>query len=224
MTCGSCRRTSPAPIVAPSPSQLRQQPEYNEEQAEIQRQPQEHDSDPYDPYSYSSWNVNDLNSVAPIQNPYNDTGHAFDYDSTVPYTSTTYNYPRQPLSYHLYTAPAPSTFAPTHFVADNLREELSARSEAAFGGLRSNTGLPEELQGYHTLVPLETVGGERRKFGSWYSTVYRATSAKDGGAYVLRRLESAYIFPFLSILYCNSWVVVTLRRLQIDAPGCFWCN
>jgi PAB-dependent poly(A)-specific ribonuclease subunit 3 len=46
------------------------------------------------------------------------------------------------------------------------------------------------LQGYHTLVPLEQTTGERRKFGNWHSTVYRATSSVDGAEYVLRRIES----------------------------------
>lgn len=52
--------------------------------------------------------------------------------------------------------------------------------------------LPEELQGYHSLLPLEATAGERRKFGNWYSTVYRATNSTDGLAYVLRRVESEY--------------------------------
>jgi len=54
--------------------------------------------------------------------------------------------------------------------------------------------LPDELQGYHTLVPLESISGERRKFGNWYSTVYRATG-KDERGYVLRRVESTCTRP-----------------------------
>jgi PAB-dependent poly(A)-specific ribonuclease subunit 3 len=53
-----------------------------------------------------------------------------------------------------------------------------------------NLNLPDELQGYHSLVPLENAGGERRKFGNWYSTVYRAVSSTDGTSVVLRRIES----------------------------------
>ncbi|KAF8900994.1 hypothetical protein CPB84DRAFT_1680170 [Gymnopilus junonius] len=53
-------------------------------------------------------------------------------------------------------------------------------------------GLPEELQGYHTLVPLEPSlpGIERKKFGNWYSTVYRAVRTSDGIPHVLRRIEN----------------------------------
>ncbi|KAJ7226345.1 hypothetical protein C8J57DRAFT_1093370 [Mycena rebaudengoi] len=48
------------------------------------------------------------------------------------------------------------------------------------------------MQGYHTLMPLETIGGptERRKFGNWNSTVYRAINSVDGGTYALRRIEN----------------------------------
>ncbi|KAF9054213.1 hypothetical protein BJ165DRAFT_1337759, partial [Panaeolus papilionaceus] len=60
------------------------------------------------------------------------------------------------------------------------------RSTASVG-----LALPEELQGYHTLVPMEPTGSgvERRKIGNWYSTVYRAIKASDGVPYALRRIE-----------------------------------
>jgi PAB-dependent poly(A)-specific ribonuclease subunit 3 len=51
---------------------------------------------------------------------------------------------------------------------------------------------PEDVSGYHSLVPLESVGGnERRKsFGGYHSTVYRAVKAEDGLIWCLRRVES----------------------------------
>lgn len=55
--------------------------------------------------------------------------------------------------------------------------------------------LPEQLQGYHTLVPLDaTAATDRRKFGNWLSTVYRAISSADGRPYALRRIESVSRF------------------------------
>jgi PAB-dependent poly(A)-specific ribonuclease subunit 3 len=62
------------------------------------------------------------------------------------------------------------------------------RSEIIHTAPAPGFNLPDELQGYHTLVPLESTTGERRKFGNWYSTVYRATG-KDGRSYVLRRVS-----------------------------------
>jgi hypothetical protein len=152
-------------------------------------QPREHEYDPYNPYDFSTWNL-DTAGQASLE-AFDGAANPFDYDPTLTYPTPAFTYTRQPLIYHLYTAPPPTTFAPTHFVSDNLREELQARSEAVFAGPGENNGLPEELQGYHSLVPLETVSGERRMFGNWYSTVYKAISANDGGAYVLRRVESA---------------------------------
>lgn len=99
--------------------------------------------------------------------------------------------PINQLNYHLYSAPIPETFSHTHFLPDALREELQQRSETTRTAPALGFNLPEELQGYHTLVPLENIGSaDRRKFGSWFSTVYRATNSTDGIAYVLRRIES----------------------------------
>lgn len=94
------------------------------------------------------------------------------------------------LNYHLYSQPLPDNMQQRYFVSDEIREELQKRSETVYTAPAPGLGLPEELQGYHSLVPLENTAGERRKFGSWVSTVYRAISSKDGLTYVLRRVES----------------------------------
>jgi len=88
----------------------------------------------------------------------------------------------------------------THFVPPSaeLRQVLQEKSETIRGvtpfGL---VGMPEELQGYHTLVPLEPIGTGlvRRKLGNWHSTVYRAIKGSNGTPYALRRVESQS--PFL---------------------------
>ncbi|KAF6749542.1 hypothetical protein DFP72DRAFT_912891 [Ephemerocybe angulata] len=105
---------------------------------------------------------------------------------------------RQPLNYHLYTPTTTPDFVPsttnTHFVPPSaeLRQMMQERSETIRGVAPPGLNLPDELQGYHTLVPLEVTptGTERRKFGNWYSTVYRAIKASDGLPYVLRRIEN----------------------------------
>ncbi|KAF4568184.1 PAB-dependent poly(A)-specific ribonuclease subunit 3 [Pleurotus pulmonarius] len=107
-------------------------------------------------------------------------------------------YTRAPLDYHLYSGPLPSAFSPAsadiHFMPSSasIRETLQTRSELIRSVNPSAVQLPEELQGYHSLSPLETVTvtTERRKFGNWYSTVYKAINSSDGGAYALRRIES----------------------------------
>lgn len=77
-------------------------------------------------------------------------------------------------------------------MSDNIREELQKRSEAAHSVTFPPYNLPDELQGYHSLVPLEQTPSDRRKFFSWFSTVYRATNANDGQPYALRRVESVF--------------------------------
>ncbi|KAH0579671.1 hypothetical protein H2248_002518 [Termitomyces sp. 'cryptogamus'] len=105
-------------------------------------------------------------------------------------------YLRQPLDYHLYTPAPPANFVPStfdsHFVLPShaLRQLLQKRSETTRQIAPIGSNLPEELQGYHTLVPLEPTAGDRRKFGNWYSTVYRAINLTDGLPYVLRRIEN----------------------------------
>ncbi|KAG9310982.1 hypothetical protein JVU11DRAFT_8860 [Chiua virens] len=118
-----------------------------------------------------------------------------DYDDSITSMGTYYQpaqppYIQQPLDYHLYTQPIPDSFAPSHFMSDNVREELQKRAEATHAVPFPPYNLPDELQGYHSLVPLEPTPSDRRKFFSWFSTVYRATSAKNGLPYALRRVES----------------------------------
>ncbi|KIK23323.1 hypothetical protein PISMIDRAFT_29486 [Pisolithus microcarpus 441] len=109
------------------------------------------------------------------------------------------------LDYHLYTNPIPETFAPSHFISDNLREELQKRSESSHTIPSMPYHVPEELQGYHSLVPLEPITPERRKFVSWFSTVYRATSINDGAAYVLRRIENFRLTNHAAFGMIESW-------------------
>lgn len=92
-------------------------------------------------------------------------------------------------------------------MSDTLRQDLTQRSEIIRSApplLMSN--LPEELHGYHTLVPLDPPvalnGKERRpNFGNWYSYIYKAISATDGLTYALRRIESALQ---MRVIYAQS--------------------
>ncbi|KAF8583430.1 hypothetical protein K439DRAFT_1412181 [Ramaria rubella] len=110
---------------------------------------------------------------------------------------------RQPLNYHLYTpASHLMTLAKSDqplasfFMSDSLRRELTQRSEAIRAMPLVSPSLPDELQGYHSLVPLDQPSGNghskdrRPNFGAWHSSVYKATSSTDGHAYVLRRIEN----------------------------------
>jgi len=119
------------------------------------------------------------------------------------YASNQAGFVRQPLNYHIYTRPIDS--ANSHFISDSLREELQKRAEATQTSIGPSMGLPEELQGYHSLAPLEETTGERRKVFSWHSTVYRAINAVDGVAYVLRRIENYRLAQSSAFSSIEAW-------------------
>jgi len=187
--------------------------------------------DPYDPYAYTNpeLNVNDAVLGDPLAagmhgmqlNPYDQSGHMLDYDTQDPmdvFYSGQPSFVRQPLNYHLYSQPLPETMQQRYFVSDDIREELQRRSETIYTAPALGLGLPDELQGYHSLVPLENTAGERRKFGNWMSTVYRAISSKDGLPYVLRRVENFRITSPSAFGAIEKWArirhpnIVTVRE------------
>ncbi|KAF8999784.1 hypothetical protein BDQ17DRAFT_1427525 [Cyathus striatus] len=121
---------------------------------------------------------------------------------------------RQPLNYHLYTPAIPPEFlntdTDTHFVPNStdLRQRLQSQSETIRSTAPLGLNLPEELQGYHTLVPLEptAVDAERRKIGgNWYSTVYRAIRTSDGVPYALRRVENYRLMHQAAFAPIEAW-------------------
>ncbi|KAI9435510.1 hypothetical protein H4582DRAFT_2079614 [Lactarius indigo] len=157
--------------------------------------------DPYDPNYYISsdnnglYNMYTAETVVPQMqaldvNPYDklyESQFQPEYDQSFEYYPPQSTFIRQPLNYHLYAHPPPSP-PPSHFISPNLHTDLLLRSEIVHTAPAPGLNLPDEIQGYHTLVPLESTTGERRKFGNWYSTVYRATG-KDSRSYVLRRVS-----------------------------------
>ena len=107
------------------------------------------------------------------------------------------------LNYHLYNksaAPYPDLTGHHHgfFISDDIREELHRKSENVWFMPSQQTGLPDEVHNYHSLVPLEPMGPDRRKyFGHWTTACYRATSTLDGCVYVLRRVESKRVMKLM---------------------------
>jgi len=104
----------------------------------------------------------------------------------------------------------------THFVptSEELRRTLQEKAETIRGVAPPGLGLPEELQGYHTLVPLEPTGTgiDRRKLGNWHSTVYRAIRTSDGAACVLRRVESEFSQLSMRQYACRA-IVLTKEQI-----------
>ncbi|KAI0830183.1 kinase-like domain-containing protein [Trametes gibbosa] len=207
---------SPTPAAA-IPASLQQQSSVSSDSSSEQSSSQlpdqqsepvpalDHDQyDPYNPYSYSSTDASDDGGHALSMNPY-ELPPGYDAATLDPFSAPSMAYHEQPLNYHLYTLPRPEALSHRYFISDEIREELQRRSETIRAAPPNNMGLPEELQGYHSLLPLEPVGAERRKFGNWYSTMYRATSSSDGITYVLRRVENFRLTQQTAFSGIEAW-------------------
>ncbi|KAF9553580.1 hypothetical protein CPC08DRAFT_223925 [Agrocybe pediades] len=205
-----------------------QQQEQEQAEAYPEQQQQEYDYHPsdYENYDYQVDQAgNALDGMQLTESNYYE-GDQMDYVN--PYhqdlMETSYYHAapvflRQPLNYLLYTPitpkeqvrnPVSSHFVPT---SPELRQILQERGEAA-RNVTNALPVPEELQGYHTLVPLEPMlpPSERKKFGNWHSTVYKATRVSDGIPHVLRRIENFRLTSPAAFQPIETWS-------QIQHPG-----
>ncbi|KAI0351598.1 hypothetical protein OH77DRAFT_1429419 [Trametes cingulata] len=206
---------TPAPAV---PASIQQQPSTSSDSSSEQSSSQppeqhyeqepapEHDQyDPYNPYSYPTHGAEGSEEgQMPSMNPY-ELPPGYDAATLDPFYTPAVNFHTQPLNYHLYTLPRPEALSHRYFISDDVREELQRRSETVRAAPPPGLGLPEELQGYHSLVPLEPIGAERRKFGNWYSTLYRAVNSSDGATYVLRRVENFRLMQQAAFSGIEAW-------------------
>jgi len=112
-------------------------------------------------------------------------------------------YVQQPLNYHLYSAPMPVERGKKFFISDKIREELTKRSETSHSAPMHGVLLPEEMQGYHSLVPIDSMGVH--SFSSWNTMLYRATKADDGVQYCLRRIENFRLMQEAAFTPIEAW-------------------
>ncbi|KAI9816644.1 MAG: PAB-dependent poly(A)-specific ribonuclease subunit 3 [Thelocarpon impressellum] len=118
----------------------------------------------------------------------------------------------QPLQYHLYAPIGPhrENLLPHQrnvhdfFVPDNIREEMQREAEASLQVLPNST-LPTQVEHFHSLVPLDTVNQKSTAMFGYPSWIYKATSAKDGKVYALRRLEGYRLTNEKSIRCVQAW-------------------
>ncbi|KAJ3769682.1 hypothetical protein FB446DRAFT_746834 [Lentinula raphanica] len=176
--------------------------------------PDYHQSTEHYPYS-------DSEQVADLEPQYYDdpqaqyTGYSSAYaqNMEVPfYAGPSQMYMSEPLDHHLYTPAIPSTFISSstgnHFVNPSLelRQILQERSHTSRSSALLGLNLPEELQGYHTFVPIDTVSPpDRKKFFNLNSVVYRAVNSTDGIPYVLRRIENFRLMQQAAFNPIEAW-------------------
>ncbi|KAK9448200.1 uncharacterized protein V1518DRAFT_419963 [Limtongia smithiae] len=122
----------------------------------------------------------------------------------------------QPLQYHLY-APLPphkinllpyQRTVQNFFLGDDLREDLQKKVEATLQVL-PNSALPESLDVYYSLVPLDTNAERSSRIFAYPSWVYKAFSKTDGHTYALRRIEGYKLADEKTIAAVQQW-----RRLS----------
>ncbi|KAI0696153.1 hypothetical protein BC835DRAFT_1343276 [Cytidiella melzeri] len=171
--------------------------------------------DGYDSHGYAesdapmsmSYLAEQLQSLNSFDHPV-DGQQQLDYDPAHPmdvFYAPQHAFTRQPLNYHLYTHPRPDSMQSRYFISDTFREDLQRRSEAVHATPPPHLSLPDETQGYHSLVPLEPIIGDRRKFGNWYSTVYKAINSADGIPYALRRVENYRLNSQTAFSSVEAW-------------------
>lgn len=122
------------------------------------------------------------------------------------------------LQHHLYAPVGPHrdnllTYQRTvhdFFIAEDIRQELQRKIDATLQvmismryqasatnfplmHLPSDSSLPPAVEHFHSLVPLDTNAQKTNHTYGYKTWVYKATSSKDGNAYVLRRIEGRSI-------------------------------
>ncbi|KAL0578063.1 PAB-dependent poly(A)-specific ribonuclease subunit 3 [Marasmius crinis-equi] len=163
-------------------------------------------------YGYESSNGNGRLGEVPIQADPQYEDYSVHQDMSY-YNAPSQFFIREPLDYHLYTPTVPPSFASSstdgHFVptSSELRQLLQMRSEDIRGVPQVGLGLPEEIQGYHTLTPLDgsVATSERRKLFNLSSVVYRAIHRSDGIPYALLRVENFRLMHQAAFSSIEAW-------------------
>ncbi|CAB1349856.1 unnamed protein product [Coregonus sp. 'balchen'] len=121
-------------------------------------------------------------------------------------------------TYHIYppTAPhvaymQPKANAPSFFMADELRQELINRHLITMAQIdqSENTGVPSEVDSYHSLFPLEPVPPPNRlqktSNFSYITSCYKAVNSKDDLPYCLRRLHGFRLVNTKCMMLVDMW-------------------
>lgn len=143
-----------------------------------------------------------------------------------------------PLQYHLY-APAPpprlsiplaahETSANVLFIPNDLRETLHRKNEATLQTM-THSALPETVNSYHSLVPIDRTYDQEYKW-KWKSSLYKVFSGDDGQPYAMRKIDGIENlnniefkkFKVWKSLNCNNVVKVIdgFTSLSFGSPGC----
>ncbi|KAJ1979529.1 PAB-dependent poly(A)-specific ribonuclease subunit 3 [Dimargaris cristalligena] len=125
--------------------------------------------------------------------------------------------PHEPLQYHMYSGP-PSNVANlppqqkhiSHFfISDTLRHELTEKNFARLNYTSTDPSIPNEVNQYHSLMPLEDTDRGTRGAIGYVTFVYKAQSSRDGLIYALRRIEGFRLMNEDAMSVVETW-----RKIQ----------
>ncbi|CDH54643.1 poly-specific ribonuclease [Lichtheimia corymbifera JMRC:FSU:9682] len=123
---------------------------------------------------------------------------------------------QQPLQYHMHARTLPhlanlstqQRALQSFFTPDQLREELARRNENELVTIPARElGLPQEVDVYHSLYPLEIRNqpGHKSMFFNHPTTAYKAVSTVDGRTYVLYRVEGFRLVNEQAMASVERW-------------------
>ncbi|RKP35628.1 kinase-like domain-containing protein [Dimargaris cristalligena] len=125
--------------------------------------------------------------------------------------------PHEPLQYHMYSGP-PSNVANLppqqkhighFFISDTLRHELTEKNFARLNYTSTDPSIPNEVNQYHSLMPLEDTDRGTRGAIGYVTVVYKAQSSRDGLIYALRRIEGFRLMNEDAMSVVETW-----RKIQ----------
>ncbi|CAK4030109.1 related to PAB-dependent poly(A)-specific ribonuclease subunit pan3 [Lecanosticta acicola] len=168
----------------------------------------------FDPYAQQG--IAGLDPSQTAINPYaQQAGHA----AGQPFFQDSSAFRPQP-NYHLYASIGPrrDNLMPNQrsttdfFMPDDLREDLQRKAEATLQTFANST-LPRQLEHFHSLVALDTNSSRGPATFGYPSWIYKATSARDGHTYALRRIEGFRLNSEAAIRTVATWKRITNASL-----------
>lgn len=170
---------------------------------------QTHTSTQYNPYGdFAQQGLSSMETSHIHVNPY---AHHAGSGGVQPYyqNSTDYSYP---LNYHLYAPFGPRRENLTayqrstadFFIPDDIREELQRKSEMTLQTFANST-LPQSVEHFHSLVALNVRSSKSPATFGYPSSIYKATSKRDGHTYALRRIAGFRLNSEAQIRTINAW-------------------
>ena len=148
-----------------------------------------------------------LDGTQPQLNPY--------AQDPTPASNSTFYQPtgyKHPLNYHLYASVGPrrehiqpyQRSSCDFFIPDTLREDLQRKAEATLQSFANST-LPPSVEHFHTLVALDVNSQKGPGTLGYPSSVYKATSGRDGHIFALRRIEGYRLTNEAAIRGFQAW-------------------